>query len=254
MPFHAKKSLGQNFLINKGIIAKVIAAAELSKNDTVLEIGPGMGVLTEELLKYSGRVIAVEKDKRLYELLQEKFKDADNLELINADITDYELQIKNYKIVANIPYNITGQIFNKFLLADDRPQMIIVMVQKEVGDRLLGKEKSILSLVAELYGDRKKVCDVSPGSFRPAPKVSSSVIKLTVGRRVSHSMEKKVLQIAKAGFSQRRKKLISNLSTALKIDKKILQNIFLSLDLHENARAEELSRAMWLKLAEMMKF
>src|SRR3989344_1012496 len=181
MKISPKKFLGQNFLINKGIVEKIISASDLSKNDMVLEVGPGMGALTQELIKYAGRVIAVEKDKRFFELLKEKFKDADNIELINADIIKfYQLPTTNYKLVANIPYNITGQFFQKFLLTENRPSLIVVMVQKEVGERLLGKkDRSLLTLATELYGRAEKICDVSPGSFNPPPKVTSMVVKMT---------------------------------------------------------------------------
>lgn len=256
MLFRPSKSLGQNFLINKGIVAKIIVAAELSKKDTVLEIGPGMGVLTEELVKYAGHVIAVEYDKRLFDLLKDKFKDAKNLQLINADIfllypAPYTLY-PNYKIVANIPYNITGKFFHKFLLADNRPKMFVVMAQKEAGERVLGKNKSILSLLAELYGTSKKVCDVSPGSFHPAPKVASMVIKLARGPR--EPQEEKILRLAKIGFSSRRKKLLSNLSTGLKISKEKLIDIFSGIGLGQNIRAEELNKDDWLKLAENIRY
>ncbi len=298
---HPKKSLGQNFLINQGIVEKIISAAELSKNDTVLEVGPGKGVLTEELVKYAGRVIAVEKDKHLFEMLQEKFQGVKNLELINEDIFTYNLQATNYKLIANIPYNITGQFFRKFLLpppsssllvlqggggrhrpvgdverippltppldtrgeknTGDRPQMIVVMVQKEVGERLFGKNKSILSITAELYGRAEKVCDVSPGSFSPPPKIMSSVIKmvaspsslLPLGKgEEGWGIEKKVMRLARIGFASRRKKLISNLSTGLKIGKDKIKQVFNQIGLNENARAEELSLSDWLKLAELI--
>ncbi|MBU1179662.1 16S rRNA (adenine(1518)-N(6)/adenine(1519)-N(6))-dimethyltransferase, partial [Patescibacteria group bacterium] len=144
---HPSKLRGQNFLVNKGIVEKIIKAGELSKKDTVLEIGPGLGVLTEELVKKAGKVIAVEKDKKLYELLRERFKNALNLKLINADVLHYSLPTTHHKLVANIPYNITGKIFRKFLSGESRPQMLVVMVQKEVGEKLLGKKsKSMLSL------------------------------------------------------------------------------------------------------------
>jgi 16S rRNA (adenine1518-N6/adenine1519-N6)-dimethyltransferase len=249
------RSRGQNFLVNKGIAEKIINAAELSREDTVLEIGPGLGILTERLIRYAGRVIAVEKDKRLYDFLSEKLKDIRNLELINADIlylqpTTYNLQL-GYKIVANIPYNITGQFFKKFLSADNRPETVVVMVQKEVGERLLGKkDRSLLTLAAELYGRAEKVCDVSPGSFEPSPAVSSMVVRLAIGRR--EPLEQKIFHFAKIGFSSRRKKLISNLSTGLKKDKKYLKDAFDRLGLNHNVRAEELSKTDWLKLAESL--
>ncbi|MBU1179706.1 ribosomal RNA small subunit methyltransferase A [Patescibacteria group bacterium] len=258
---HPSKLRGQNFLVNKGIVEKIINAADLSKKDTVLEIGPGLGVLTEELVKKAGKVIAVEKDQKLFELLKDKFKNAKNLELVNADILSLNAKcytLNAYKLIANIPYNITGKIFRKFLSGESRPQMLVVMVQKEVGEKLLGKKsKSMLSLAAELYGKVEKVCNVSAGSFFPKPKVDSMVIKLTVGSLAPYSEE--VLKIAKIGFSSRRKKLLSNLSrskrdlsTGLKIDKEKLKNAFEKLNINENTRAEELSKDDWLNLAKFI--
>ncbi len=254
---HPKKYLSQNFLINQGIVEKIISAAELSKNDTVLEVGPGRGVLTEELIKYAGRIVAVEKDKHLFELLKEKFSAAKNLELVNEDIFTYRLQATSYKLIANIPYNITGQFFHNFLLSDHRPSMIVVMVQKEVGERLLGKNKSILSVTAELYGTTEKVCDVSPGSFSPPPKIMSSVIKLIRNpffAKATKDKEEKILHLAKIGFASRRKKLVSNLSTGLKISKDKIKEVFNQVGLNENARAEELSLSDWLKLAKDIEY
>ena len=135
---HPSKFYGQNFLINKGIVEKITSAADLSKKDTVLEIGPGLGILTEEMIKHAGKVIAIEKDKKLYELLKDRFKDVGNLELINSDILSHSPELTTYKLISNIPYNITGKIFRKFLLADNSPQTIVVMVQREVGEKLLG--------------------------------------------------------------------------------------------------------------------
>lgn len=249
-----KKSLGQNFLINKGIVEKIIKAAELVDTDNILEIGPGLGVLTEELLKSGAKVVAVEKDKNLFYLLREKFKDIENLTLVNADIlkiTNYELQITNYKLIANIPYNITGAILRKFLLAENRPKFAVLMVQKEVGERLLGRgDRSILSIVAELYGKAKKICDVSPGSFNPPPKVRSQVIKLVAGKKQAE--EFRILRLAKLGFSKKRKKLSSNLSTGMELDKNKIEQALLDIGLGENVRAEELCLNDWLKLAKLI--
>ena len=269
MNLHPKKNYSQNFLINKGIIEKIIEAGDLSNKDTILEIGPGKGALTEALIKQTKKVIAVEKDNDLYDFLLDKFKDIKNLELINQDILKLDIKeyipTLDYKLIANIPYNITGKIFRKFLLSDESPSMIIIMVQYEVGDRLLGKDKSILSLMAELYGSVERICKVSAGSFYPMPKVDSAVIKLTshsvIFAKAEISLEKKkqVLELIKIGFSKRRKKLISNLfkkvkhiSTGEEMNKNNIEKLFKDIGLKENVRAEELSLIDWLKLAEVM--
>jgi 16S rRNA (adenine1518-N6/adenine1519-N6)-dimethyltransferase len=246
------KFYGQNFLINEGIVEKIIVAAELTADDVVLEVGPGKGALTEKLIARAGRVVAVEKDPKLFIFLQSKFKNAKNLELINADILNLQLatfNLRPYKIVANIPYNITGQLFQKFLLSNDRPQMIVIMLQKEVGDKLLGRGgKTLLSVVGELYGRVEKICDVAPGSFNPPPKIDSMVVRLLAGEK--YEKEKQAMRLAKIGFLNKRKKLISNLSTGIKKSKEEIADIFIALNINLNARAEELSKDDWLKLAE----
>jgi len=261
MNLHPKKSHSQNFLINKGIIQKIIDAGELSNKDIILEIGPGKGALTEVLIGNVGKVIAVEKDKELYNFLLDRFANIKNLELLNQDILKLDvkkyIKVKNYKLIANIPYNITGKIFRKFLLSEESPSMIIVMVQHEVGERLLGKNKSILSLMVELYGSVERVCKVSAGSFFPIPKVDSAVIKLTKGQKYKNELQ--ILELIKIGFSQRRKKLISNLfkkvkdiSTGEEVDKNSMEKLFKSMGLKADIRAEQLLLVDWLKLAEGM--
>ena len=158
----AKKSLGQNFLTSKAVARDIIEAASLSTQDTVLEIGPGKGFLTEELLKKAGRVIAIEKDNRLIEHLQEKFaEEVENkkLVIVHGDVLDFniaqcELKSKKYTLVANIPYYITGQILRMFLESDLQPQKMILMVQKEVAQRIVARDnkESILSISVKAYG------------------------------------------------------------------------------------------------------
>lgn len=246
--FQPSKFYGQNFLINKGIIEKIIVAAELSQDDVVLEVGPGTGVLTEELVKLAGRLIAVEKDPALFEKLKEKFSGVKNLELVNADIFRFMLHVSRFKIVANIPYNVTGKFFQKFLSADNGVEMIVVMVQKEVGDKLLGRGgRTLMTLAAELYGQAEKICDVAPGSFSPPPKIDSMVVRLRRGK--TEPAEQKIMRLAKMGFINKRKKLVSNLSTGLKISKTEILSVFSSVGLDQNVRAEKLSKDDWLKLS-----
>jgi len=249
----AKKSLGQNFLINPKIAERIAFEADISKKDTVLEIGPGTGNLTKYLLTRAKRVIAVEKDDNLIKELTKKFKkeiEEKKLVLINDDILKFNIQkidckfFGNYKIIANIPYNITGAILKKFLSEKNKPESMTLMIQKEVAERIMARDgkESLLSISVKAYGEPKILFKVSRGNFYPSPKVDSAVITIknisrklfvealqTVQSRTLHSLhslhgslygvydlslekfEEKFWEIVRAGFAHKRKKLSSNL-------------------------------------------
>ncbi|MFH1610703.1 MAG: 16S rRNA (adenine(1518)-N(6)/adenine(1519)-N(6))-dimethyltransferase RsmA, partial [Patescibacteria group bacterium] len=188
------KKLGQNFLINKNILDKIIKAGELSKRDNVLEIGPGFGVLTQELLKYTKNLTIVEKDKRLVEFLGKEIK---GLKIINDDILkisnfqdtiskqipNSKFQIQNYKIISNLPYQITSPVLWKFLHEEkNKPEMMVLMVQKEVAERIISKpgKMSILSVMCQFYADIKLVSWVNRKNFYPEPDVDSAIIKFKI--------------------------------------------------------------------------
>jgi len=244
----AKKSLGQNFLKSEIILKKIVEAGEVSENDTVLEIGPGKGALTKKLLEQAGTVIAVEKDQSLFSFLQEKFKteiNAKKLILLNEDILNFTPQ-QNYKIIANIPYNITGAILKKFLTEEKQPTRMVLMVQHEVAKRILagsGKE-SILSISIKAYGEPKMILKVGKRFFSPQPKVDSAVILIkNISRKFfeeNNLNENNFWQLIHASFAHKRKKLSSNLKTF---------KIGSSLELG-NKRAEDLSLADWLLLTK----
>ncbi|MEK7508697.1 MAG: 16S rRNA (adenine(1518)-N(6)/adenine(1519)-N(6))-dimethyltransferase RsmA, partial [Patescibacteria group bacterium] len=175
-------SRGQNFLTDKNILKKIVTAADLQPKETVIEIGAGTGVLTEELAKKVGRVIAFEVDKKLAPLLKEKFINQKNVEIINEDILSYKLQVAGYKLVANIPYNITSAILEKFLSAEHKPSLMVFLVQREVAERATAKagEMSFLSVMVQYYGQPKAVARVPAGAFWPKPKVESAILKISV--------------------------------------------------------------------------
>src|SRR3989344_4924937 len=184
----AKKSLGQNFLKSKKALSDMLAAGEVGENDIVLEAGPGKGALTEELLKKAGKVIAVEKDDALVEFLRDKFSSeiaSGKLQLIHNDILEfdpssYNLKPKTYKLIANIPYYITGQFLRKFLSGDTQPSKMVILLQKEVVKRIMandGKE-SILSISVKAYGRPKNIGKVSKENFSPRPKVDSALLPI----------------------------------------------------------------------------
>lgn len=260
-----KKSLGQYFLKSRRALATIIEAANLNARDTVLEIGPGTGTLTEKLLATSCQVLAVEKDDDLYGLLKNKFKKeilSGQLKLVHDDILNFEprshnLEASSYKLISNIPYNITGAILKKFLEADHQPERIVLLVQKEVAERIVGKlgslaskleKESVLSISVKVYGTPKYVETVKAGSFAPMPKVDSSIITIeNISKKYFHGFaEHEFFKILKTGFKSKRKKLSSNLSTIL--PKNEVWEVFQKLKLNDNLRAEDVNIETWRKL------
>ncbi len=246
--YKAKKSLGQNFLKSLPAIKKIITAADLKITDSVLEIGPGKGILTEKILETGATVTAIEKDRELYELLKEKFaKEIESKKLIleNSDILDFT-PVGVYKIVANIPYNITGAILRKFLTAEQQPQSMVLLVQKEVAERIVARDKkeSILSVSVKAYGEPKIIAKVEKRYFSPAPKVDSAIISIKNITRdffeKNSINEEKFWEIVKSGFAHKRKMVKSNL-------KKL--NLPNATELG-NKRAENLTLADWVVLAK----
>ena len=249
----AKKSLGQNFLKSTSALNKIIEAGEISDKDIVLEIGPGKGVLTEKILEKANLTIAVEKDRELFAFLQKKFSKEikeNKLILIEEDILDFEIekiiQKKSYKIIANIPYNITGAILKKFLTEKKQPELMVLMVQNEVAQRIVARDKkeSVLSISVKAYGEPKIITKVPARYFSPAPKVDSAVLlikniskKFFTENKIS---EENFWNIVHAGFAHKRKKLSNNLKDIISKEK----NIF------ANKRAEELSLEDWLKIVK----
>ena len=216
----AKKSLGQNFLKSELALRKIIEAGEIKSDDIILEIGPGKGVLTEKLLEKAGLIIAVEKDHALFEFLKTKFEKKiaeKKLILLNNDILEfktsaYGLKPSAYKIIANIPYNITGAILKKFLTEENQPTLMVLMVQHEVAKRIVARDgkESILSISVKAYGEPKLIMKVAARYFSPAPKVDSAIIAINNISRKNFAPtkvgapaqvgEEKFWKIVKAGF------------------------------------------------------
>lgn len=252
----AKKSLGQHFLTSKPAVYSIIEAGNLSENDFVLEIGPGKGFLTEELLKKS-RVLAVEKDTEMIQMLEEKFSKEikeGKLNILNNDILNLEIKnLSKYKLIANIPYYITGEILRKFLETENKPEILVLLVQKEVAERIVARDKkeSILSLSVKFFGKPEIIKIVKAGSFVPKPKVDSAILKISVTENRNINETTIFFKIVKTGFSHKRKKLLGNLSSLYSKDQITLA--FENLNIPLNSRAEELDLETWTKLSSILK-
>jgi len=251
------KKLGQNFLINKKDFEKILKAAELSKADTVLEIGPGIGNLTLRLAEKVKKVIAVEKDKKMCEILAQVLKNEniENVQIINQDILKLNLNSRfaRIKIVANLPYYITSPVIRKFLELKKPPQVMILMVQKEVGQRICANpnKMSLLAISVQFYANAKIISYISKKSFWPQPKVDSAIIKIIPFKaQRSKKYTEKFFKIVKAGFSQPRKQLINNLSKELSLEKEKIKEWLLKNNVRPSQRAETLNVNEWQKLTK----
>ncbi len=257
-----KKSLGQNFLTNTGIISSIVDAGLVSSTDTILEIGPGRGVLTEELLKRGAYVVAIEKDRELIPILRDRFKKeiaenrfvliCDDILNINFQFLISNFQTNEYKLVANIPYYITGLIIRKFLTSEKQPEKMVLLVQKEVAERIIARDKkeSLLSISVKAYGTPTYIKTVKAGSFTPAPKVDSAILLIgNISRDFFKGIsEERFFEILHAGFAHKRKQLFSNLKSVFEETK--LKEKMKMLGIPENIRAEDMPLENWKKLSE----
>lgn len=255
---HPSRSKGQNFLINEKIYDEIVEAAEITKDDTVLEVGPGLGFLTAKLAKVAKEVISVELDDKLANFLQIGLdsQDVENVTIVNQDVLKFNPTDlpKNYKVVANLPYNITSIFLRTFLGQKNRPQSLVLMLQKEVAQRLVAKpgDMSMLALSVQFFGNTEIVREVKAGNFWPEPKIDSAVIKITLDNskrgEISLEEERAFFRLAKFGFSAKRKMLKNNLGSGLKISNQEAEKLLISAGLDIHVRAEDLSVLDWQKL------
>lgn len=282
----AKKSLGQNFLKSEKALREMAESGEISDNETVLEIGPGMGALTEKILdivrtKKNTRLIAIEKDDRLIQILNEKFAQditAGIFKLIHADALEIlknsssKVAINFDKVIANIPYYITGLIFRSIFSQKNLPKKVVMLVQKEVAKRIVAKDEkgrmkeNLLSLSIKLYGVPKIISIVPRGAFVPAPNVDSAIISVDIlnsakngavhntpktiknDREIEQQDEEKFFDMLHHAFAHKRKKLIQNLKNIKGIDVIRLEQIFIEQNLDSNVRAEDLSLEQYISI------
>lgn len=252
------KSLGQNFLIDERVFDRIIRAAELSDNEIVLEVGPGIGNLTLKLGERAQKVIAIEKDKKMCEILKKVLEDQNvkNIKIIEQDALKLDFSQytqKPYKLIANLPYYITSPVIRKFLELKKPPESMILMVQKEVAQRICAKppKLSLLAVSVQFYAKPKIISYVSKKSFWPRPKIDSAIIKI-IPFKVGWSKKytEKFFEIVKAGFSHPRKQLINNLSKGLSLEKQRIEKWLLRNKIQPSQRAETLSVDNWQKLTK----
>lgn len=263
----ANKNLGQNFLIDEQVIEKIVNASEITKEDCVIEIGPGLGTLTKELLEKAGKVISIELDKKMITILKDRFALYDNFELINNDVlqvdlkniilTEKEKGLKNVKVVANLPYYITTPIIMKLLEEKLDLESITVMVQKEVADRLIAipsdKETGAITYSVYYYAKGEEILEVPKTSFIPEPEVTSKVIKLNIRKEPSVKVKSPevMFRIIKCAFMQRRKTLLNALvNTKVFLNKDEGIKILKKIGLREDVRAEKLKIEDFAKIAD----
>ena len=264
----ANKSLGQNFLINEEVVKNIVECSKIEKEDLVIEIGPGLGTLTKYLLEKAGKVICIELDTKMLQILEDRFSLYDNFELINNDVLKVDLKniiekektqgkIKQVKIVANLPYYITTPIIMKLLEEDLELESITVMIQKEVADRLIAipgeKNTGAITYSVYYYASSEAIMEVPNSSFIPEPEVTSKVIKLNIRKEpaVTPKDKEKMFKIIKYAFTQKRKTLLNSLT-----NNKIFENkqqgieILNSLQINENCRPEELTLEQFKKISD----
>lgn len=251
----ARKGLSQSFLTDSYVVKDIIQAAELVPSDQVLEVGPGLGVLTRELVKVSKRVVAVELDAKLAELLPTLVPAPERLEIVNADILDFDISKAfkdRYKVVANLPYHISSPLLRKLLTSQPKPTLMVVMVQKEVAERMAAGpgNANFLSVMVQLYSKVSIVRHVSAAHFFPMPKVDSSVVKLEVYDRpiVDVDDPEDMLKVVSAGFSRRRKQLHNALSQSLWFPPGGAYQLLNEAGIDPTRRAQTLSLDEWARL------
>ncbi len=257
-----RKSLGQHFLKDRSVPPRIAEAANIEPGDGIVEVGPGLGVPTEELARRldpeRGRLVAVELDDNLLPSLRERFAFMPHVSFLHADVLEVPPQAlsggRPYKLVANIPYYITSAILRHFLETKDKPQSLTVMVQREVAERMAARppDMSLLAVSVQFYGKPKIMFRVPPGAFNPPPKVDSAVIRVDVYPEgespLSVRSEKHFFHIAQAGFGQRRKQLANTLSSGLSLPKEQIIGALTEAGIEPSRRAETLTMQEWARL------
>lgn len=249
------KKFGQNFLENEKALKKITEVLEIEKNEIILEIGGGSGNLTKEILKQTDNLIVIEKDRRLIAGLK-NLSAGCNFKVIEGDCRDIFSSVTEklgrYKICGNIPYYLTGQLLRIIQELKNSPQVVVFTIQKEVGERIVGKEKETqLSIITKLWAEPEIMMNLKAGDFYPKPKVDSSVIKLLVlSKEKRQKEEKNIIALVKVGFLAPKKTLYNNLSS--KFTKEKIKEVFEAMNFLDKIRAHDLNVAMWINLAKIL--
>lgn len=236
------KSLGQNFLLDEDVLDKIVEAADIGANDNIIEVGPGLGVLTRKLAELAKHVTAIELDRGLVALLERENELLENVQFVHQDALKYDPPSDtDYKLVANIPYYITSPLISHFLMTENRPKKIVVLIQKEVAEKICApKDKlNVLALHVKVFGEPRIVTKVAPGSFYPEPKVESAVLEIDVFDKPIVDDYMKLFKLAHRAFSQKRKKLTNTLPE--------IKDKLIDLELG-SLRPERLKLEDWMKL------
>jgi 16S rRNA (adenine1518-N6/adenine1519-N6)-dimethyltransferase len=267
---------GQNFLVDKKVLNKIVDSAKINSKDNILEIGPGFGILTKQLIKKSKKLIAVEMDEKIVKYLNDTYKDNKKIDIIrenilkvsNSEISKLFNSKDGYRIVSNIPYQITGKLIKKFVsdtnedkndtnIISKKPSNIVILVQKEVAERICAKKgkMNLLAISVQLYAKPRILFNVSSDSFWPKPKVDSSLLKIADIKekpryRITNIQE--FWRVVRIGFSSPRKQLHNNIANGLHRDSNEIKDILISIGIPQNARAQELLIEDWIKIIEMI--
>jgi len=254
----ARKGLGQHFLVDREVLGVITSAAELAPADLVVEVGPGLGILTRELAQLAGGVIAIELDNKLAALLKKRLASFKNVTIINDDVLKIEpgdllkgQTATGYKVVANLPYYITSPVLRHFLEASAKPQMMIVMVQKEVAEAIAAKpgQMSLLSVSVQFYGRPKIISRVPAQSFYPAPEVDSAILRIDLYPRPAVAVDERgFFDLVRAGFAAPRKQMVNSLAQGLGLAKTDVSSLLEGADIASQRRAETLSLEEWARL------
>jgi 16S rRNA (adenine1518-N6/adenine1519-N6)-dimethyltransferase len=251
----AKKSFGQNWLRDEYTLGLIVESAEIKPKDTVLEVGPGLGYLTNKLAKFADQVVCIEADQDLIPHLNHQFGAVSNIKIIQADILKYNLTKlpKDYLVVANIPYYLTSNLIRQLLESNNPPLRMVLMVQKEVAERIVATpgQMSVLSFSVQYYAEAKIIAPVSKELFEPIPKVDSAIIKIKRRQKPAFNADtKKLFRLVKAGFGERRKMLRNSLAGGLQLDSMRVEKLLQQSDIKPTTRAQELSMKQWQSLYE----
>ena len=266
----ARKGLGQHFLIDREVLELITSAAELTPADVIVEVGPGLGVLTRELTRQAGWVIAIELDNKLAALLKQTLASFDNVIIINDDVLKIEpgallnqqkarfrQAINSYKVVANLPYYITSPVLRHFLEASAKPQIMIVMVQKEVAEAIVAKpgEMSLLSVSIQFYGEPRIISYVPAKCFYPAPEVDSAILRIDLYPQLAVAVTdvSSFFDLVRAGFTAPRKQIANSLAQGLGLPKSEVLSLLEKADVVSQRRAETLTLEEWAQLWRVFK-